>query len=129
MVRMAAMAIAALGLAAPAVAASMWTGVEDAGGTQEECLQHAAGAMRGLQFTVTVNPQAAFGWRGRDGVSLRCIADRRLAVIFVYAATTPEDGQMLLDQLRAAYKAASTPPASAPSARPAAPARPGGGKP
>ncbi len=106
-----------LGYAPTARAAWMWTGWEEASGTQEQCLQTAAAKLRDLGFSVTVNPQTTFGWRGQDGVSVRCIAERRLAVIFVYAATASEEGRVILEQVREAFKA----PAGG-----AAPARPPG---
>ncbi len=110
--RLAALGLVALGLGmAPAAqAAWMWTGWEDTPATQDDCLQQAASALRSMNFTVTVNPQTTFGWRGQDGVSVRCIAERRVAVIFVYAATASEEGRVILEQVRHAFKAAVAPP-------------------
>jgi hypothetical protein len=113
-----------LGLAPPARAAWMWTGWEEFAGSQEECLQSASRQLQAMNFTVTVNPQTTFGWRGQDGVSVRCIAERRLAVIFVYAATNSDEGRGILDQMRSAYKPGS---AAVPPAAPSAPGR-GGSK-
>jgi hypothetical protein len=115
--RLAALVIVTLGLslavAPPARAAWMWTGWEEFVGSQDECLQHAAQVLQGINFTVTVNPQTTFGWRGQDGVSVRCIAERRIAVIFVYASSNSEEGRTILDQVRAAYKPGSAPPPAA----------------
>jgi hypothetical protein len=111
-----------LGLAPPARAAWMWTGWEEFGGSQDECLRNAANVLQGINFTVTVNPQTTFGWRGQDGVSVRCIAERRIAVIFVHAATSSEEGRVILDQVRAAYK-----PGGSPAVPPATPPAPGRG--
>jgi hypothetical protein len=113
-----------LGLVSPARAAWMWTGWEEFTGSQEECLQSASRQLQAMNFTVTVNPQTTFGWRGQDGVSVRCIAERRVAVIFVYAATNSDEGRGILDQMRAAYKPGS---ATVPPAPPPAPGR-GGSK-
>ena len=106
-----------LGLAPPARAAWMWTGWEEFTGSQEECLQSASRQLQAMNFTVTVNPQTTFGWRGQDGVSVRCIAERRVAVIFVYASTNSDEGRSILDQMRSAYKpgSAATPPAPQPA--------------
>ena len=93
----------ALGLASPARAAWMWTGWEDFSGSQDECLQSASRQLQAMNFAVTVNPQTTFGWRGQDGVSVRCIAERRVAVIFIYAATASEE-------VRAAFKPGGAPP-------------------
>lgn len=109
---------AGLAAAPAAQAAWMWTGWEDTQMAQEACLQAAAGKLREIGFTVTVNPQTTFGWRGQDGVSVRCIAERRLAAIFVYVTGSQEEGGQLLEQLRTAYRG---------TAAPAAP-RGGGGK-
>jgi len=113
--RLAALALVALvlGMAQPARAAWMWTGWEEFGGSQEDCLQSAARQLQSMSFTVTVNPQTTFGWRGQDGVSVRCISERRVAVIFVYAATSSEEGRVILEQMRATYKPGSAlvPPA------------------
>ena len=100
----------ALGLATPARAAWMWTGWEDFSGSQDECLQSASRQLQAMNFAVTINPQTTFGWRGQDGVSVRCIAERRVAVIFIYAATASEDGRVILEQVRAAFKPGGAPP-------------------
>ncbi len=116
--RLAALLVVTLGLtvAPPARAAWMWTGWEEFGGDQDACLQNAARVLQGMNFTVTVNPQTTFGWRGQDGVSVRCIAERRIAVIFVYASTNSDEGRSILDQVRAAYKPGSAaPPPAAPA--------------
>ncbi len=114
--RLAALALVALvlGMAQPARAAWMWTGWEEFGGSQEECLQSASRQLQSMNFTVTVNPQTTFGWRGQDGVSVRCIAERRVAVIFVHAATSSEEGRVILEQMRSAYKPGSAPVPPAP---------------
>ncbi len=117
--RLVAAALVALGLAlaTPARAAWMWTGWEDYSGQQDACLQSAARVLEGMSFTVTVNPQTTFGWRNGDGVSVRCIAERRVAVIFVYAARDADEGRVILDQVRTAFKAGNAaPPPSAPPA-------------
>ena len=120
--RLAALAVVALGLGmAPAAqAASMWNGWEEISGSPEQCQETAASTLRTLGFTVTVNRPSVLGWRGQDGVTVRCIADRRLAVVFVYTATTSEDGRALLEQIRTALKPGAAAPTPAP-----APARPG----
>ena len=103
-----------LGLAAPARAAWMWTGWEDYSGSQDACLQSGARVLEGMGFSVTVNPQTTFGWRNGDGVSVRCIAERRVAVIFVYAARDAEEGRHILDAVRTAYKPGGAAPPTAP---------------
>jgi hypothetical protein len=118
---------AGLGHAAPARAAYMWTGWEDVQQPQEQCLQTAAGRMRELGFTATVNPQTTFGWRGQDGISVRCIAERRLAVIFIYVNSSQEEGGQLLQQMRSAYTALAAPRPPQGTNPPPQPPRPGGG--
>lgn len=100
----AALLLLGLTLAPPARAAWMWTGWEEIAGSQEACLQTAAVALREAGFSATVNPQTTFGWRGADGISIRCIDERRLAVIFIYVTTSSEEGGQLLEQLRGAYR-------------------------
>ena len=125
--RIAAPVLLALALltSAPARAAWMWTGWEDTNLPQDRCLAAASGRLKELGFTVTVNPQTTFGWRGQDGVSVRCIAERRVAVIFVHVTTISEEGGQILEHVRAAYRGTGTPPAPAPA--PAPPPRAGGG--
>jgi hypothetical protein len=126
--RIAAPVLLALALftSAPARAAWMWTGWEDTNLPQTQCLAAASGRLKELGFTVTVNPQTTFGWRNGDGVSVRCIAERRLAVIFVHITTTSEEGGQILEELRRAYQGTGTPPAT-PAPAPAPAPRSGGG--
>jgi hypothetical protein len=94
----------ATSLAPRATAAAMSTGWEDFPGSQDECLQAGAARLRHLGYQVTVNPQTVFAWRGQEGVSIRCISERQVAAIFVYASTSSEDARLVLDALRSAYR-------------------------
>lgn len=111
---------AALSLAAPAAqAAWMHTGWETISMSQDACLRIASDAMRDMGFTPSQDRNTTFGWRGQDGAAVRCIADKQLAVLFVYGAATQQAGVEVLEGLRAAYKREAPPPPPPP-----APARP-----
>lgn len=115
---------AALTLAAPAAqAAWMHTGWETIAMSQEGCLRIASDALREIGFTPTQDRNTTFGWRNQDGAAVRCIADKQLAVLFVYSAATQKDGVDILDGLRQAYQRESR-GAQAPA--PAAPPAPQG---
>lgn len=82
-----ALAAGALALTAThAFAAEMATGWEALNISQEQCLAAAAQAAQQTGFgqDITRQPTGIYGWRGNDTVSVRCIAERRIAVIFAY---------------------------------------------
>jgi CubicO group peptidase (beta-lactamase class C family) len=108
----------ALGAVPAARAASMWTGWSESNATLEQCQQMASGKMRELGFAPRTSGNSIFGWRGQDGISVRCIPERQMAAIFVYT-TNDEEGRRILDQMHVAFP----PPASHQQGRPS-----GGGK-
>ena len=119
-------ALAALALAAafggPARAAGMSEGWEPVTVNQEQCVTAAAEAVRRVEFTMQRNATTAIGFRGdRDGVSIRCIAQRQIAVFFVFVGQGgPSDATALFNRLREAFtNAARVPGAPTPSVPPA----------
>ena len=93
--------LAALGGMAPASAAWMWTGWEEVQG-QDMCIDILANGMPALGFrpNVTGDRQTVFGWRGEDGIAVRCIGDRGLAAIFVHTSTTSAEVNQLGEAVR-----------------------------
>lgn len=82
-----ALAVGALAFAATeATAAEMATGWEALTISQEQCVAIAAQAAQQTGFgqDITRQPTGIYGWRGNDTVSVRCIAERRIAVFFAY---------------------------------------------
>ena len=112
MLRVAALALCAGAFAAPAPAqaAGMSSGWENINMSQDQCLNTAASTVQQLGFTVQRDTQTVFGWRGDDGITVRCVAARNLAVFFtyVYNGGSAESGQ-LVDQLRGAFRGGGRP--------------------
>jgi CubicO group peptidase (beta-lactamase class C family) len=100
----------AFGAAPTAWAASMWSGWTESHVPLEQCQQIASGRIRELGFNPNASGSSTFGWRGNDGITVRCIPERQMAVIFVYS-TNDEEGRRILDQMRAAFQPAGTPSA------------------
>lgn len=104
----------AVSLAAPARAAGMSEGWEPITVNQEQCVNAAAEAVRRLEFTMQRNATTAIGFRGaHDGLSIRCIAQRQLAVFFVFLGDgSPSDATALFNRLREAFAAAARVPSA-----------------
>jgi hypothetical protein len=97
--------LAAAMAAAPALAATGHTAWNDISMNQDSCLETGRDAFSRLGFRPVIpeDRQTVFAWRGDDLLATRCIADRNLAVHFVYIHQA-RDGAQLLDQIRAAYR-------------------------
>lgn len=123
-----AMALAAP-LAGPARAVGMSEGWEPVTVSQEQCVNAAAEAVRRVEFAMQRNATTAIGFRAeRDGVSIRCIAQRQIAVFFVFLGQgSPQDATALFNRMRESFNAATrapgvpAPPARLPGAPPARP--------
>lgn len=78
-------AVIASGLSA-ANATGVASGWEAIQLSQAQCLDAAVAGVNGLGFRENVSRQAdsVYGWRGDEGIAVRCISDRQLAVIFSY---------------------------------------------
>ena len=96
--------------AAGAQAATVTTGWEANAGNQDQCIDTAASAIQrtGFRTTIAQDRQAVFGWRGDDNISIRCIGDRQLAVMFVYTGDG-RDNTQLLNILRDEYRRGGSP--------------------
>lgn len=72
-----------LSLANATGVASGWEAIQM---NQAQCLDAAVAGVNGLGFRENVSRQAdsVYGWRGEEGIAVRCISDRQLAVIFSY---------------------------------------------
>ncbi|MEN9217923.1 MAG: hypothetical protein Q6K81_06735 [Gloeomargarita sp. DG02_5_bins_242] len=95
-------------VASAATVTTAWTpGV----GTQDECLALGTEGIGRAGFRPKVSPdrQMAFGWRGEDSIVVRCIADRDLAVIFIYTHHG-RDNDWLLKTVQDAYRRLPPPP-------------------
>ncbi|HYF06072.1 MAG TPA: hypothetical protein VD970_00485 [Acetobacteraceae bacterium] len=112
MLRVAALALCAGGFTAPAQAAGMSSGWENISMSQDQCLNAAADIVQRLGFSVQRDTQTVFGWRGDDGITVRCIAARQLAVLFTYVASGgSEESGRIIDQLRGAFRGGGQPQA------------------
>lgn len=89
-------------------AAAMNNGWESITITQEQCANAAAEAVQRVGFAMQRDGNGAWGFRPNDGVTVRCVAQRQLAIFFVYLGQgqAPE-ARALLDQLRTAFTAAA----------------------
>jgi hypothetical protein len=116
-------AVLALLATGPALAASGHTTWEEIVPNQERCLETGRAAMERIGFgaEIPADRQTVFGWRGEDLLAVRCIADRRIAVIFLYLVRAQDADQVFL-AMRGAYRGAP-PVAAAPAPVPG----PGGG--
>jgi|YNPMSStandDraft_1061717.scaffolds.fasta_scaffold47284_2 hypothetical protein len=103
----AALGLAALLGAAPALAATGHTAWNDIAMDQEQCLElgREAFARLGFRPVIPEDRQTVFAWRGDDLLATRCIADRNLAVHFVYIHQR-QDGAQIMDAIRAVYAGA-----------------------
>lgn len=101
---------AALALPAQARAAGMNNGWENITMTQDQCVTAAATAVERAGFQMQRDANGAWGYRTHDGVTIRCVAQRQLAMFFIYVGQggAPE-ARALHDQLRNAFNAASPP--------------------
>jgi hypothetical protein len=90
--------------AAPALAATGHTAWNEISMNQDQCLETGRDAFSRLGFRPVIpeDRQTVFAWRGDDLLATRCIADRNLAVHFVYIYQARDGGQ-ILDAIRAAY--------------------------
>lgn len=96
----------AAGLAMGAAqAATVTTAWEDVPEGQDVCLNTGVNASRnaGFRSSISNDRQTVFGWRGDDSIAIRCIGDRRLAVIFIYVVDRG-DGSALLQTVRNTYR-------------------------
>lgn len=95
---------AGLGMGA-AQAASVTTAWENVPNGQDTCLETGLNASRnaGFRSSISDDRQTVFGWRGDDSIAIRCIGDRRLAVIFIYVMNRG-DGSELLQTVRNTYR-------------------------
>lgn len=113
----------ALGLVAavaatPALAATGHTAWNEISLTQDQCLETGRDAFARLGFRPVIpeDRQTVFAWRGDDLVATRCIADRNLAVHFVYIHQARDGGQVL-DAIRAAYRGGGAAPGPGPATK------------
>lgn len=99
-----AMAAGLLGMGA-AQAASVTTAWENVADGQDVCLSTGVDAAHnaGFRANISNDRQTVFGWRGDDSIAIRCIGDRRLAVIFIYVVDRG-DGSALLQTVRNTYR-------------------------
>jgi hypothetical protein len=94
-----------------AQAATVTTAWEANAGNQDQCIGTAASAIgrTGFRVTIAQDHQAVFGWRGNDNISIRCIGDRQIAVMFVYT-DAGRDNNQLVSILRDEYRRGGTGP-------------------
>ena len=89
----------------PGGAAGVSNGWEAITLSMADCLTAAAGAVQRLGFTVRRVDQSVLGWRDDDNITIRCIPDAGLVVIFAYVLQ--DDGPLsaqLVDALRPAFR-------------------------
>lgn len=110
-----AVGLAAALSAAPALAATGHTAWNEISMNQDTCLETGRDAFSRLGFRPVIpeDRQTVFAWRGDDLLATRCIADRNLAVHFVYIYQA-RDGAQILDAIRAAYRGERAGPGPAP---------------
>ena len=110
-----ALGLAAAVAAAPALAATGHTAWNEISMSQDQCLETGRDAFSRLGFRPVIpeDRQTVFAWRGDDLLATRCIADRNLAVHFVYIYQA-RDGAQILDAIRAAYRGERAGPGPAP---------------
>lgn len=91
-----------IGTAQAATVTTAWEAVNDG---QDACLNTGVEATRqaGFRGSISNDRQTVFGWRGDDSIAIRCIGDRRLAVIFIYVVSR-EDNNALLQTVRNTYR-------------------------
>lgn len=113
----------AAGMAGPAHALGMNEGWENITISQEQCVNAAADAIRRVEFAMQRNATTAIGFRGsRDGISIRCVAQRQLVAIVIFLGEgTPAEATTLYNRVRDAFTSAATTANRPPGAPPAAP--------
>lgn len=86
-------------------AASVTTAWENVSGGQDACLATGVQGARnaGFRANISNDRQTVFAWRGDDSIAIRCIGNRRLAVIFIYVVNRG-DGSALLRTVRSSYR-------------------------
>ncbi|MEN9215939.1 MAG: hypothetical protein Q6K90_01300 [Gloeomargarita sp. HHBFW_bins_162] len=80
-------------------------------GTQDDCLAIGVEAVQraGFRASVSRDRQGVYGWRGQDNISIRCIADRDVAAIFIYT-WDGRDNDWLIRVVQDAYRRLPPPP-------------------
>lgn len=91
--------------ASPARADWMHSGWEGIAMSQPECIAHAATQAAELGYVPSPGQSSVFAWRGEDGVTVRCIAERGLVVIFAFTHDSDEEGRETVDRIRAGFRA------------------------
>lgn len=88
-----------------AQAASMSSGWENISMTQDQCLSTGVSAIQALGFQPDRQQFFVGGWRGNDGIVVRCASDRNMVIIFVYLADGGvQQSSQAVDQIRAVFQ-------------------------
>ena len=129
----AAIGASVIGAGVPAGAAGGASGWSEIRLEQTACIATGRRAVTQLGFEPTSDDQTVFGWQGTHLIAIRCIATKTVAVYFSYMETEPE-ARDIIERLRPFFEqpAAGTPTppggGKGPTATPAPPSAPGGGK-
>ena len=99
------------GAAGLAHAASMSSGWENISMSQDECLSTGVNVVQSLGFQPDRQQFFVGGWRGADGIVVRCAFDRNMVIVFVYLAEGGvQQASQLVEQVRAAYQGGGVAP-------------------
>lgn len=87
-----------------------WAGLAR-GSNQDACLDTGQAAVEAAGFRASISDdrQTVFGWRGEESLTVRCIADRGLAVVFAWVTDANNDSGNLVNGVLAAYRGGSAP--------------------
>ena len=92
------------GAAGLAHAASMSSGWQHIDMSQDQCLTTGANAVQSMGFQPDRQQFFVGGWRGLDGIVVRCAADRNMAIIFVYLAEgNVAQASQMVEQIRLSF--------------------------
>lgn len=96
---------ALLGTAGIPQAATMSSGWQEISLSQDQCLSVGVNAVQAMGFQADRQQFFVGGWRGVDGIVVRCAADRGMAIIFVYLSEgTAAEASQMVEQIVAIYR-------------------------
>ena len=101
---------ALLATAGIARAATMSSGWQEISLSQDQCLSVGVNAVQAMGFQADRQQFFVGGWRGLDGIVVRCAADRGMAIIFVYLSeVSAAQASQMVEQIVAVYRGGGMP--------------------
>lgn len=93
---------AATGLAQAASMSSGWQHIDM---SQDQCLSTGVNVVQSMGFQADRQQFFVGGWRGLDGIVVRCASDRNMVIIFVYLSEgNVAQASQMVEQIRLSFQ-------------------------